>query len=296
MNYLLTRLLGMLLATAGGLGAQPEIYFGEDVSPWPVGSPNDVPKPTNFTHTFEAGKRFFSRLPGVPRETFEEFPTFEAPPALVFGDTIATLEGDDFVYSYNGLTNAVNGGFAFSGTNTLGLRGGMGEFLSLSFSSPQAAFGFYGCDVEVNELRLTFIGADGSRTDVAVPVTRPQGSGGAFFFGLIDKNNPFVGVEFQNRGEADDGFDLDDLTIAAAGQICPEPATLSAALYAGLEIRGTPGETYRVEYTTDLPSASSAQWTVLTNLVLPASPYFHLDREPATACGRRFYRAVAECP
>ena len=134
-------------------------------------------------------------------------------------------------------------------------------------------------DVEVDQLRLTFVHTNASREDILVPVTTPQGSGGAFFFGFIDRGNPFTAVEFHNDGGQPDGFHFDDLTIAPPEQVCPDPAMLAIGLYAGIDVYGADGVTYRVEYTTDLPFSPTTNWTVLTNIFLPWSPYFYVDRE-----------------
>jgi hypothetical protein len=64
---------------------------------------------------------------------------------------------------------------------------------------------------------------------------------------------------------------------------------LDVELLAGLTITGTIGETYRVEYTTDLNEPRD--WRPLVTLVLPTSPYRYL-LEPVSGGPKRFYRAV----
>ncbi len=281
-----------LVASTTILRADPQIYFGEDISPWPVTGLNNVPKPTNLIHTYQAASQFYVRLPGVYTETFESYSKGFRPTTLAFGTNIATLTGNySPIFSYDSTNGAVYGGFAFSGTNVIGLDGTSGQFFTLTFSAPQGAFGFFGCDVEVNVLRLTLVYPDGRRRDIPVPVTTPQGSGGAFFFGVIDQTDPFTSIQFNNIGGRDDGFVFDDMTIAAPEQVRSAPAVLSVGLYAGIDIQGTVGTTYRVEYTPILPTTN---WTVLTNVVLPASPYFYLDRDSVTNAGQRYYRAVAQ--
>lgn len=280
-----------LIASTTILRADPQIYFGEDISPWPFPEPNNVPKPTNLVHTYQAASQFYVRLPGVYTETFESYSNGFRPTTLAFGTNIATLAGNYSLFSYDSTNGAVYGGFAFSGTNDISIAGGAGQFFTLTFSAPQGAFGFFGCDVEVNVLRLTLVYPDGRRRDIPVPVTTPQGSGGAFFFGVIDQTDPFTSIEFNNIGAINDGFDFDDMTIAAPEQVRSAPAVLSVGLYAGIDIQGTVGATYRVEYSSILPTTN---WTVITNVVLPATPYFYLDRESVTNAGQRYYRAVAQ--
>ena len=61
--------------------------------------------------------------------------------------------------------------------------------------------------------------------------------------------------------------------------------------YAGIELLGVVGRTYRIEAT---PVSGPVNWQTLTNLVLPASPYIWIDYG-SPAAGQRLYRA-AELP
>ena len=241
MNKIAAKVILFLLTGAAVLRAEQEIYFAEDRSPWrPVGNggPNPVPKPTNLMTTFQKAAEFYSRLPGVLTETFESYTNGTPISTLTFGTNTATLSGSHFIYSYSSPTSAIDGGFAFSGTNVIGLDGGRGLFFTLSFSTPQSAFGFLGCDVEYNKLQLTFVYPDGARQTNAVPVEIPQGSGGAFFYGVIDRARPFVSVEFENVGDSPDGFVFDDMTIAVPEQVLPAPAYLQIGMSDGMQAYG----------------------------------------------------------
>jgi formylglycine-generating enzyme required for sulfatase activity len=69
----------------------------------------------------------------------------------------------------------------------------------------------------------------------------------------------------------------------------------SLELYAGLTIIGEIGETYAIDYVTDLADPAESDWRCLEYLQVTASPYLWTDQSsPAT--GRRFYRAVAMDP
>ena len=120
-----------------------------------------------------------------------------------------------------------------------------------------------------------------------------QPSGSVFFFAVIHTDFPFKSVKFSREGAAQDGFGFDNLTIGRLEQIHPEPALLAVSLPSGanprLELTGTPGATYRIDYAMSLPTAS---WTPLTTNLLPASPFVFVDTEPVSAQSRRFYRAV----
>jgi hypothetical protein len=287
-----------LLFSVVVLRAAPEYYFGEDVSPWPTGAaggPNEVPKPTNLVHTFKAADQFYARLTRPSLETFETYPTGFRPTTLAFGTNTATLSGTyEPVFSYASSTSAVSGGYAFSGTNTLGISGHQGENFTITFNTPQAAFGFFGSDVELNNLHVTLGYPDNRALEIPVPITTPQGSGGAFFFGIVDLGDPFTSVRLSNVGSFNDGFDFDDMTIAGPDQVCPAYPTLSIDLSQGLRLQGTVGGTYRLETTSVLRSTNS--WTVLTNLVLPSSPYLYMGPQSITNGGTRFYRVLRQCP
>jgi hypothetical protein len=68
-----------------------------------------------------------------------------------------------------------------------------------------------------------------------------------------------------------------------------EAATMLISVHPSLTLFGTPGRTYKVEYSIDLRGA--VQWMPATNLTLSASPQVWID--PTAAIGeRRFYRVV----
>jgi hypothetical protein len=62
---------------------------------------------------------------------------------------------------------------------------------------------------------------------------------------------------------------------------------LSLNMYAGLTIVGQAGGTYQIDYKNNL---SATNWTSLTNIVLPASPYLFIDTTSPSSASR-FYRA-----
>ncbi len=98
-------------------------------------------------------------------------------------------------------------------------------------------------------------------------------------------------IESDLAGGPDTGF-LDNVVMNEGPGI---PATLAIAPVAGpllrvaIQISGTVGKTYQIEYVAELPSTN---WITLTNLALPTLPCVVLDPTPATV-GSRYYRAVA---
>ena len=71
----------------------------------------------------------------------------------------------------------------------------------------------------------------------------------------------------------------------------PAAPALAVAAYPGLTITGTAGREHRIEYRDAL--TTNGVWNVLTNVVLPSSPWLYFDLEGFQQPGR-FYRAVAQ--
>jgi hypothetical protein len=199
----------IILFAAATVNATPEIFFGQDVSIYPVGGLDAVARPTNITNTLAAQASFFASVVGSQTESFESFPTASNPTTLVFG----TMSGNRTVLSVANSTNTMNGAFPLTGTNFVALSGGSGQSFTINFSAPETAFGFFGSDIELNELQLTLTSTNGAQEIEVVPVTVPQGSGGCFYYGLIDQAAPFVSIAFKNIGTNQDGFAFDDMSI-----------------------------------------------------------------------------------
>lgn len=83
--------------------------------------------------------------------------------------------------------------------------------------------------------------------------------------------------------------DFDNVRVEATA--LPPPASLGINVYAGIEITGSVGVNYRIDFAT---TVSPPNWMTLTNIVLPESPYFFVDKTSAGVPGNRIYRAVAE--
>jgi hypothetical protein len=71
-----------------------------------------------------------------------------------------------------------------------------------------------------------------------------------------------------------------------------DASTLVLGMHPSLQIFGTTGRAYRIEYATETRTA--AQWTVLTNLTLQTSPQLWVDQDAAV--GSRFYRVLLQPP
>jgi hypothetical protein len=81
------------------------------------------------------------------------------------------------------------------------------------------------------------------------------------------------------------------LLVSSVTVEAPLAGSLHIDTYAGqvrLQLTGTVGANYQIEFTPELPTTN---WSVLTNVLLPSSPYQLFDSSSATNYGQRFYRA-----
>jgi hypothetical protein len=81
-----------------------------------------------------------------------------------------------------------------------------------------------------------------------------------------------------------------NFTVAASDQPLDGPPALHLQLYPGILLYGAVGTNYRVDYISGVYDGGT-NWTTLTNLTLPSSPFLIIDPQPATSVSR-FYRAV----
>jgi hypothetical protein len=77
--------------------------------------------------------------------------------------------------------------------------------------------------------------------------------------------------------------------LSGTANTAQNAACLSISMYPGIQISGTVGATYQLQYTTVLPATN---WTTLTNILLPVSPFLYFDTQYSTNKANRFYRAV----
>ncbi len=78
-------------------------------------------------------------------------------------------------------------------------------------------------------------------------------------------------------------------TSSGPASLTVNPVCVSIELYPGLTIGGVVGQTYQVEYATQL--AASNQWSFLTNVFQAMPEVLWIDPQPATL-ERRFYRVL----
>jgi hypothetical protein len=86
---------------------------------------------------------------------------------------------------------------------------------------------------------------------------------------------------------------LYDSATSQAANLTVNPAAVSPGLYFGLTISGAVGETFGIQYVTNVNSTS---WTVITNITLIQPVQLWVDTNVNASGGglpKRFYRVVA---
>jgi hypothetical protein len=194
------------------------------------------------------------------------------------------MSGNRTVLSVTNSTSTLNGAFPLTGTNFVALSGGSDQSFTINFSSPESAFGFFGSDIELNELQLTLTATNGAQEVLVVPVTAPQGSGGCFYYGVIEQAAPFVSIEFKDVGTNQDGFAFDDMTIGTPATLV-QP-TLYIQTFIQLHWDTVANAVYQLQHRTSLTNTSWLPFgspvigtgaTYYTNYpVVPPADFFRL--------------------
>ena len=231
-------LLIALLGASFNANAAVTTYFGEDLG---LGESTRLSSTPN-ANTAQAG--FLSSLinPGV--ENFEAFTDGTANPAINFvgAGVTATLSGGAVRSTANGVTNGA-GRYGISGDPD---GNGVDSYyetrgeLSLTFSNPVAAFGFYGVDIGDFNGQVTLTTSGGLNQFFNVGNTLNGSGGSVLFWGVISNADTFTSISFGNTSNGSDAFVFDNFTVGSLEQVkspVPEPETYAMFL-AGLGFMG----------------------------------------------------------
>lgn len=238
--------------------AAPMLFFGQDLGTLSLGTPT-APNPTPNTNA--ARTSFLSALTGTPAyEDFESFVLTEGLPnsphkfiplSLKFGgpSEIAVLDGDPDTVVLTTVSGA--GTDSDPNSSTTGKyvewqpNSELDAPITVTFATPQTAFGFTGRDFsdEGGRIKLTF--SNGlTFQEPGFPVNEipssdgtDQPSHGVLFFGIIDTANPFTSITFSkidiaSGGESgfDEFYGFDDFVIQETDTVVPEPSSLLMSL------------------------------------------------------------------
>jgi len=243
--FLLVVVFVTALASAN-ISAAPLVFFGEDLA---AGGPGGMP------NSFAARDDFTGHLTGFGLEDFESFAggiTFPGGNPLTF--TGSSVTG---ILTGGGVLNVpLYGRFAVSGTNYLDTSFNQ----RITFSSPVAAFGTFVIDANESDnnpltatknnqvltqaeidarpfdtidgiFRIATERSPGVYEVLFVAGTFPAPNSSALFAGIIDVANPFTNIILINGASGldllfRDGFGYDNIIVATADQVVPEPATM----------------------------------------------------------------------
>ncbi len=202
------------------VSAAPVMFFGEDLGA------GEGTRLESHANADAARAAFFANLVGVGTETFESFANGTGSPLIDFGTVTASLSSSGHVASVSSGTNGA-GRYPTSGSNYWESGGSM----SLTFSAPVAAFGFYGVDIGDFNGQLTLTTHSSAPLVLNVGNTMNGSGGGVLYFGfyVTSPDELFTGITFGNTSNGADFFGFDDFSIGTREQVVPqvpEPASL----------------------------------------------------------------------
>lgn len=236
MNFATVRTIALtgVIAVAGLSAAQaaPVVFSGID-------SNGSASTPLATTPNSDAARSsFFLNLSGVGTETFETQTTGSSSPlAISFGaaGTATLLGGGTVVAVTPGTTNGF-GRYSVPSPTTSKYwetsAGNAGNF-NISFSSPIAAFGFYGIDIGDFSGTLTLALTDTSNnvTNLAVPAAAVGvADGSVLYFGFYDLAAQYTSIAFNTTTGSGDVFAFDNFSVGSAQQVVPAPEPVSLAV------------------------------------------------------------------
>ena len=218
-------------AMALGSSANAVTYFGENTNPGQAvsGAP------------LTAHNTFLAQLTGVSVEDFEGFAAGPAPASLSFTGSAGAINA-----AFSGSSGQICATPSCGGSTRFATSGShyfdVSSTITAAFSTPIAAFGFYGTDVGdiSGQLSLVLHHATGPDTVIVIPHTVGAPDGSLLFFGVIDTANPFISVSFLNSQAGNDFFGFDDMIVGDVQQVTggvPEPTTW-AMMVGGLALAG----------------------------------------------------------
>jgi hypothetical protein len=217
-------LVGVLVTGAPPATAAAITFFGADAGH------GEGTRRASHPNADAARASFFANLVGVGTEDFEGFTNGAVGVGTSFGAVTATLTGGSVANVPTGTNGA--GRYPVSGNQYWESSSAM----TLVFTAPVAAFGFYGIDIGDFDGQVTLTTVSGSPLVVNIGNAVSVTGGGVLYFGFYvdDPTQQFTAITFGNTAAGTDFFGFDDFSIGTLSQVqpppvggeVPEPATL----------------------------------------------------------------------
>ena len=227
-SQLLAALIVVVFQGIASAVAAPIVFFGEDLNGDPTVRLLATPNAS------AANAAFLSNLVGVGTENFEGFAEGTSLPLVINfpGAGTATISGSTTAIVAN-ISSGTDGSgrYPVSGdqlVNSVGV--GLGavpaSVLTIQFSSPIAAFGFFTTDVGDNDQLIVDLSLTGGGLEtLTVPHTVTTSGfsladGAVTFFGFIfDHGTTVDSMNFRKQGIDNDNWAFDDMTVGSLAQV-----------------------------------------------------------------------------
>ena len=201
-------------------------YTGFD----PNGNPSvNLVSTTGIPVSSAAEAAFLANLVGTGTETFESFGSGTgAPLSIVFpGAGTATFTGSGGIDSTPAGTTNGFGRYGVSATKFWEVNAGSAGSFDINFSTPVAAFGFYGIDIGDFNGTLSLLFDNGNIATQLIPTASQNvADGSVLYWGII--TNPSEGdissISFKTTEGTGDIFAFDNMTIGSRQQVKPTSA------------------------------------------------------------------------
>jgi hypothetical protein len=224
-------LLGAVVALGTSARAAPVEFKGLDLNQSGNSNMRVVPHPNSDL----ARANFLANLTGGATEDFEGFAGGTTLPITLapVGAPNATLSGSGQIVDLPLLfPTDGNGRYPISGTkyvDTVATPQASQTYLTIDFSAPTAALGFYGVDFGdfQGQASLVLTSTVGTTTlNIPHDSNSVGANGSVLYYGVIDTMNPFTRAEFIITTGTDlDAFALDGLTWAGPSDVAPPNPT-----------------------------------------------------------------------
>lgn len=215
-------LIGLLgVGTCAAASGAPVVFTAADIN---VGGSGRL---AAWPNSQNAANAFASNLTNIQIDSFETAPADSTNPTLHFGALTAAVTNGVVRAVPPGMTDA-DGRYPISGSHYMAADQAT---MSMAFSQPINAFGFWGIDIGDfgGTLTINLLGGGTRQFSIAPLGNNGTASGSVMFWGVIDATTAFTSVQFTNNTGITDVFAFDDITVGAVAVPLPSAFALGAA-------------------------------------------------------------------